>query len=118
MYFIHKSKQKIATVTAVQPPGKFGILNIDNDVVVNFNEKPAGDGNWINGGYFILEPNVFDYIEGDHTVWEREPLERLSKEKQLSAYKHTDLWHPIDTLWDKMYLDKLWMSNKAHWKIW
>jgi glucose-1-phosphate cytidylyltransferase len=114
----HKNKNKLATVTAVQPPGKFGLLNIDGDKVVKFNEKPAGDGGWINGGYFVLEPKVMDYIEGDSTIWEREPIENLSKNDQLNAYKHKDFWHPVDTLWDKNYLEKLWNTGKSDWKTW
>jgi glucose-1-phosphate cytidylyltransferase len=114
----HKNKKKIATITAVQPPGRFGTLEIENDDVLKFIEKPAGDGNWINGGFFVLEPNVFDYIEGDFTIWEREPLEKLSRQRLLSAYKHKGFWHAVDTLRDKNHLEKLWSSEKADWKIW
>lgn len=114
----HKSKKTLATVTAVQPPGKFGVFSVENDKVNNFKEKPAGDGNWINGGYFVLEPGVLDYIENDSTIWERSPLERLSKDGHLSAYTHTGFWQPVDTLWDKNYLEELWNTGKASWKIW
>jgi len=114
----HKQKKTIATVTTVQPPGRFGTLNINGDKITNFKEKPAGDGNWINGGFFVLEPKVFDYIEGDSTVWERQPLEKLANEGQLSAFRHSDFWQPLDTLRDKNNLERLWNSNKALWKIW
>ena len=114
----HKNKKKTATVTAVQPPGRFGTLEIENDDVLKFKEKPAGDENWINGGFFVLEPNVFDYIKGDSTIWEREPLEKLSHQRSLSAYKHKGFWHMVDTLRDKNYLEELWTSGKADWKIW
>jgi len=114
----HKEKKKIATVTAVQPPGRFGSLEIDGDDVINFKEKPSGDGNWINGGFFILEPKVLDYINDDSTVWEKDPLEKLASQRQLNVYKHKQFWHPLDTLRDKKYLEELWDSNKAPWKTW
>jgi glucose-1-phosphate cytidylyltransferase len=114
----HKQNKTIATVTAVQPPGRFGTLDITETKINNFKEKPAGDGNWINGGFFILEPSVFEYLKDDTTVWEREPLERLAKENQLSAFKHTGFWQPLDTLRDKNYLDELWNSGNAPWKTW
>lgn len=114
----HKSKGKIATVTAVQPAGRFGSMEINDNQVEKFIEKPAGDGNWINGGFFVLEPTVFDYIEGDSTIWERGPLERLSNDEQLSAYKHKGFWHSLDTLRDKNSLEEMWLSNKAPWKVW
>lgn len=114
----HKTKKKIATVTAIQPPGRFGSLKIENDDVIIFNEKPAGDGNWVNGGFFVLEPNVFDLISEDSTIWEKEPLEKLSKEKSLSAYKHDGFWYSVDTLRDKNYLEELWNKKIAPWKIW
>jgi len=100
----HKNKNTLATVTSVQPAGRFGLLDIQGDKISKFAEKPAGDGNWINGGFFVLESKVFDYLEGDETVWEREPLEKLAREGQLSAYKHTKFWQPLDTLRDKNYL--------------
>ena len=114
----HKSKKTLATITAVQPPGRFGTLNLEKDKICDFKEKPAGDGNWINGGYFVLEPEVLDYIKDDSTIWEREPLEKLAQEGQLSAFKHTSFWHPVDTLRDKNYLEELWNSGRAHWKVW
>ena len=114
----HNDKKTIATITAVQPPGRFGKLNIENERVIDFKEKPSGNGNWINGGFFVLEPRVFDYIEGDSTIWEEEPLENLARENQLSAYKHLSFWHPLDTLRDKNHLEDLWKSRKAPWKIW
>jgi glucose-1-phosphate cytidylyltransferase len=114
----HKQNKTIATVTAVQPPGRFGTLDISKTKITNFKEKPAGDGNWINGGFFILEPTVFDYLKDDTTIWEKEPLERLAKENQLSAFKHNGFWQSLDTLRDKNYLDGLWNSDKAFWKNW
>jgi glucose-1-phosphate cytidylyltransferase len=115
---VHKDKGTIATVTAVQPPGKFGRMNLKGDNVEHFEEKPIGDEGWINGGYFVLEPSVFKYIKNESTIWEREPLEELAKNKQLTAYKHTGFWHPVDTLWDKNYLENLWKENNVPWKIW
>jgi glucose-1-phosphate cytidylyltransferase len=114
---LHKDCNTIATVTAVQPPGKFGRMNLKENIVNHFEEKPSGDEGWINGGYFILEPEVFKYIKDESTIWEREPLEKLAKNKQLSAYKHTGFWHPVDTLWDKNYLENIWNKNNASWKI-
>jgi|TARA_B110000438_G_scaffold212726_1_gene204878 glucose-1-phosphate cytidylyltransferase len=114
----HSQNKAIATVTAVQPPGRFGMLDISETKITNFKEKPDGDGNWINGGFFVLEPTVFDYLKDDSTVWEKEPLERLAKENQLSAFKHNGFWQPLDTLRDKNYLDKLWNSDNAIWKNW
>ena len=116
----HKKNGRYATLTAVQPSGKFGALEIDqkNDVH-SFQEKPKGDGAWINGGFFVLEPQIFNYIkQGDETVWEREPLENLAKDNQLSAFKHEGFWHPMDTLRDKNELEKLWASPNAPWKSW
>jgi glucose-1-phosphate cytidylyltransferase len=114
----HKNKSKISTVTAVQPPGRFGMLEIQNDEIKKFVEKPVGDGGWINGGFFVLEPEVFDYIQDENTIWEREPLEKLVKENQLSAFKHYDFWQPLDTLRDKNVLEDLWNSGNAPWKVW
>jgi glucose-1-phosphate cytidylyltransferase len=118
LILFHKQNNRFATVTAIQPPGRFGTLNIDNDRVLNFQEKPSGDGNWINGGFFVLEPKIFDYINDDSTVWELEPLEKLSNENKLSAYKHTGFWHPLDTLRDKNFLEEMWKTGKAPWKKW
>ena len=116
----HKKNKKKATLTAVQPSGRFGALSIDTkDTIQSFKEKPKGDSSWVNGGFFVLEPDVFDYIEdSDHSVWERKPLESLAKESQLSAFKHYEFWKPMDTLRDKIELDKLWEENQAPWKIW
>ena len=115
----HKEQKTLATLTAIQPPGRFGALCFDvHQKVLGFTEKPQGDGGWINGGFFILSPNVIDYIDGDDTVWEKYPLESLAKEGQLSAYQHQGFWHPMDTLRDKNYLEELWQSGKAPWRIW
>lgn len=115
----HKKTMKCATMTAVQPAGRFGALNLDNsDTVLSFLEKPKGDGAWINGGFFVLEPEVFKYLKGDETVWEWEPLESLSRDRQLAAFKHTGLWRPMDTLRDKRELNEMWNSGKAEWKTW
>jgi len=114
----HKNQKTLATATAIQPPGRFGILEIQNEKIINFTEKPAGDGSWINGGFFVLEPKIFDYIENDHTVWEKEPLEKLATTNQLSAYKHNGFWQPLDTLRDKNYLEEIWSTGKAPWKKW
>ena len=114
----HKKNKTLATVTAVQPPGRFGILNMKDTKIVDFKEKPAGDHNWINGGYFVLEPSVIDYIDDDTTVWEQEPLEKLAKEGQISAYQHTNFWQPLDTLREKNILEELWDSGNAPWKSW
>ena len=114
----HKKHGKFATVTAVQPSGRFGALDLKDSQVKAFKEKPKGDGAWINGGFFVLEPQVFDYINGDETIWEREPLEDLAKDEQLMAYKHTGFWKPMDTLRDKRELQVLWESGEAPWKIW
>jgi len=114
----HKKNGRYATLTAVQPSGKFGALEIDqkNDVH-SFQEKPKGDGAWINGGFFVLEPQIFNYIkQGDETVWEREPLENLAKDNQLSAFKYEGFWHPMDTLRDKNELESLWNADNAPWK--
>jgi len=115
----HKSHGKIATVTAVQPSGRFGAIKMDKENnVISFIEKPAGDGAWINGGFFVLESEVFDYIDGDSTVWERDPLENLAKDGKLAAFKHTGFWKPMDTLRDKRELEKLWQSGNAPWRVW
>mgnify|MGYP003685334185 FL=1 len=114
----HKAQKTWATVTAVQPPGRFGALDINRNKVCGVKEKPQGDGSWINGGFFILSPKVIDEIEGDQTIWEFEPMERLAKAGQLSAYKHNGFWQPMDTLRDKNHLEELWQSGKAPWKTW
>lgn len=116
----HKKEKLKATLTAVQPPGRFGAIALaENENRINsFHEKPTGDGAWINGGYFVLEPSVIDYIEGDLTTWEAEPLQKLARDGQLNAYKHSGFWQPMDTLRDKMLLEDLWESDKAPWKCW
>ncbi|MEM7499009.1 MAG: glucose-1-phosphate cytidylyltransferase [Pseudomonadota bacterium] len=114
----HRAVGCKATVTAVRPPGRFGALELKDGVVDRFVEKPAGDGGWINGGFFVLEPSVLDYIDGDETVWEREPLERLSAEGELAAYRHGGFWQPMDTLRDKTHLEQLLATGKAPWKTW
>jgi glucose-1-phosphate cytidylyltransferase len=115
----HQDHQKMATVTAVQPAGRFGSLAIrPEDNISSFVEKPPGDNSWINGGFFVLEPEVIDYIGGDETVWEMEPLEKISQNRQLVAYKHRGFWHSMDTLRDKNYLNQIWKSGKAPWKVW
>ncbi len=114
----HREKGALATMCAVQPPGRFGAIDIDGHRITRFEEKPVGDGSWINGGYFVLEPGIFDYIDGDDTIWERTPLERLAKDGQLSAYPHRGFWQPMDTLRDKIKLEELWHSGNAPWKAW
>lgn len=116
----HKNHGRHATITAVQPPGRFGALAFDgNDgVVSNFQEKPQGDGSWINGGFFVLEPTIFDYIDGDDILWEKQPLSGLSHDGQLVAYRHTGFWKPMDTLRDKIELEERWKSGNAEWKMW
>jgi len=114
----HRQKKTHATLTAVQPPGRFGVIDIDEDKIRDFAEKPPGDGSWINGGFFVLEPEVFDLIEGDATSWEREPLETLARSGQLSAFRHNGFFHPMDTMRDRAHLDALWSSERAPWKVW
>ena len=114
----HKSKKTKATLTAVFPPGRFGALDIDGDMVNTFKEKPKGDGGMINGGFFVLSPKVLTLLKDDSTVWEQEPLEILAKSSDISAYKHSGFWQPMDTLRDKTYLEQLWASGNAPWKTW
>ncbi|QBL09893.1 glucose-1-phosphate cytidylyltransferase [Rheinheimera sp. D18] len=114
----HKEAGKIATVTAIQPPGRYGALDIENNLVKRFQEKPAGDGAWINGGFFILEPSIFNYLQSDSDSFEADPLMRLAREGQLNAYQHKGFWQAMDTLRDKNYLDSLWLQGNAPWKIW
>jgi glucose-1-phosphate cytidylyltransferase len=114
----HKSQKVKATLTAVLPPGRFGALDIQGSKVSNFREKPKGDGALINGGFFVLSPEVIDYIKDDKTIWEREPMEKLAEEGQLAAFHHQGFWQPMDTMRDKHYLEDLWQLNKAPWKIW
>jgi glucose-1-phosphate cytidylyltransferase len=115
---VHKAKKARATLTAVQPPGRFGALVLDDAFITSFQEKPKGDGGWINGGFFVLSPDVIEYIDGDDTVWEREPLERLARDRQLAAYFHRGFWQPMDTLRDKNHLEELWARGNAPWKAW
>lgn len=114
----HKGHGRPATVTAIQPPGRYGALGIDGDRVGAFQEKPAGDGSWINGGFFVLNPSVIDYIDGDQSSWEGEPLMRLAEESKLMAFRHGGFWQAMDTLRDKNQLNDLWLGGKAPWKMW
>ncbi len=114
----HKRTGSRATVTALQPAARFGALEIEGDFVTRFNEKPDGDGFWVNGGFFVCEPEVIDYIDGDETIWERAPLETLATERQLSVFKHSGFWAPMDTMRDRDYLEELWKSGDAPWKTW
>lgn len=115
----HQSHKKLATLTAALPPGRFGALRINNhDAITSFQEKPEGDGNFINAGFFVLSPKVIDYIENDKITWEQEPLQNLAQDQQLMAFKHSGFWQPMDTLRDKNHLENLWASKKAPWKIW
>lgn len=114
----HRTEATLATVTAVQPPGRFGSLNMERDKIVGFQEKPQGDGGWINGGFFILSPEVLNFIDGDETVWEQHPMERLAKSGNLSAFLHRGFWQPMDTMRDNIRLQQLWDSGNAPWKVW
>lgn len=114
----HHTEGRKATLTAVQPPGRFGSLAFERGRVMRFEEKPQGDGNWINGGFFVLEPSVIDLIDGDACTWEEKPLKTLAEARELSAYHHTGFWQPMDTLRDKNLLEELWQSGKAPWKSW
>ncbi|HRD10673.1 MAG TPA: glucose-1-phosphate cytidylyltransferase [Mycobacterium sp.] len=114
----HSSHGKLATVTAVQPPGRYGALEMNDTVVRGFIEKPQGDGGWINGGYFVLSPKVIDVIDGDTSSWEGAPLQTLAKMGEFQAYRHRGFWQPMDTLRDKLLLEDLWLSGQAPWKVW
>lgn len=114
----HRTNNTLATLTATQLPGRFGAINLEGTKIRNFQEKPHGDGAWINGGFFVLSPKVLDYIDGDPTVWEHEPLRLLAEQDNLCAYRHAGFWQPMDTLRDKNYLEGLWVSGKAPWIIW
>ncbi len=116
----HHCQKTLGTLTAVQPPGRFGaiVLGQEQTKISSFREKPEGDGAWINGGYFVLEPEVIDLITDDSTIWEQEPLEKIAEKEQLSAFKHHGFWQPMDTLRDRNYLEDLWNKNKAPWKVW
>ncbi|MES2324961.1 MAG: glucose-1-phosphate cytidylyltransferase [Pseudomonadota bacterium] len=113
----HRNHGKKATITAIQPPGRYGALNMDGDIVRSFQEKPAGDGAWINGGFFVLEPSVLDYIDGDATIFEDKPLQRLAADGELQSFRHTGFWQAMDTLRDKNQLNDLWAANPP-WKVW
>ena len=114
----HKSGKQLATVVAIQPPGRFGSLDVVENRVVGFREKPQGDGRWINGGFFVLSREVLKYVSDDETIWERDPMERLAAEDNLAAFLHRGFWQPMDTLRDKNLLDELWSSGGAPWKVW
>lgn len=114
----HRAQKVKATLTAVQPPGRFGALALEDRLITSFQEKPKGDGGWINGGFFVLSPAVLELIKGDATVWENEPLEALAKQRSLAAYFHRGFWQPMDTLREKRLLEELWQSGKAPWKCW
>ncbi|MEZ3136797.1 glucose-1-phosphate cytidylyltransferase [Stutzerimonas kunmingensis] len=114
----HRAHGKLATVTAVQPPGRFGALDLHGEQVRGFQEKPLGDGGWINGGFFVLEPSVFDYIDGDSDIWEQEPMRRLAEEEQLMTHLHRGFWQPMDTLRDRNLLEERWSCGQAEWKLW
>lgn len=115
---VHKKEQRLSTVTAVKPPGRFGSLVVKENQVMRFEEKPAGDGAWINGGFFVLSPKVLDYIDGDDSIWEQDPMRRLAEDNQMSVYLHEGFWRPMDTLREKKLLEDLWKARKAPWKIW
>jgi glucose-1-phosphate cytidylyltransferase len=114
----HKKSGRLATLTGVQPPGRFGAIQLEESKVLSFQEKPQGDGSWINGGFFVLEPDTLSLIENDSTIWERAPLERLAADGQLGIFRHNGFWRPMDTLRDKIELENLWDSGKAPWKTW
>ena len=116
----HRNQNTLATLTAVQPPGRFGVIKINEEEskISNFKEKPDGDGTWINGGFFVMKPGVIDYISGDHTVWEQDPMQNLARDGAISAYRYNGFWHAMDNLRDKFELEELWKSGKAPWKIW
>ena len=114
----HNKKKSLATLTAIHPPERFGVLNLSGDYVKEFHEKHTGESSWINGGFFVFEPEIFDYLQNDSTVLEKAPLETLAKEQKLAAFKHNGFWHPMDTLRDKKHLEDLLASEKAPWKIW
>jgi glucose-1-phosphate cytidylyltransferase len=114
----HRGHDALATVTAVQPPGRFGALDIEGDSIRSFHEKPRGDGSWVNGGFFVLSPGVGDYIDGDESVWEEEPVERLASDGQLRAYRYDGFWRAMDTVRDRNHLEELWRSGGAPWKVW
>ena len=114
----HRERRTLATVTAVQPPGRFGALEVEGGLVTGFEEKPRGDGGWMNGGFFVLSPEVARYLDGDHTVWEQEPMRALAREGELACYRHEGFWQAMDTLRDRNQLEELWSSGEAPWRTW
>lgn len=114
----HRAHGKLCTVTATRPPGRFGALGLEGESVTHFQEKPLGDGGYINGGFFVVSPKCFDYIDGDSTVWEQEPMKRLAEDGQMKAFLHDDFWQPMDTVRDRRQLEGLWQTGKAPWKVW
>jgi glucose-1-phosphate cytidylyltransferase len=118
LYDFHRSHGKLCTLTAVRPPARFGHLEFDGDRIVEFNEKPQAGEGWINGAFFVFEPEVFDYIEGDEVMFEREPLENLAKDGQLMAFRHYDFWQCMDTVRDRRRLEELWLADQAPWRVW
>ena len=114
----HTKNEKLVTVTAAQPPGRFGILKLEKNNVIEMREKPPGDDTWINGGYYVLEPQIFNYLSQDSDIWENEPLNKLIKENQVSAFKYNGIYQPLDTLNDKRNLEKMWNDGKPYWKVW
>ena len=116
----HKQQKAVVTITAVQPPGRFGTFNLNKEQthISHFREKPQGDGAWISGGFFVVEPQALDYVDGDSTVWEQEPLQNIAQDGLLAAYRHTGFWHPMDTLRDKMVLEQMWESGNPPWRVW
>jgi glucose-1-phosphate cytidylyltransferase len=114
----HRGHGRLATLTGTQPPGRFGSLGMEGDQIRSFQEKPIGEGGWINGGFFVLSPKVIDYIDEDSTIWERSPLEKLAADGQLMVHRHSGFWQPMDTLRDKQHLEELWQSGRAPWKLW
>ena len=114
----HKKNKKLATMTTVQPPGRFGIVKTKGDKILNFLEKPVGNGAWINGGFFVLNKKILKLIKDDMTIWEKKPLEILAKKRELISFKHKNFWHPMDTLRDKQYLEDLWQEKNCPWKLW
>ena len=114
----HREKKSVATLTAVHPPERYGLISLNGDHVTEFREKPSGENSWVNGGFFVFEPEIFDYLQDDSTILERTPLETLAKENKLTAFKHSGFWYAMDTLREKKYLEKLWDNNQAPWKVW
>ncbi len=114
----HRERKKLVTVTAVQPPGRFGVLSIADDCLARFEEKPRGDGTWVNGGFFVASPRALDYVSGDDTIWEVGPMDSLGRDGELVAFQHRGFWHAVDTMRDKAYLEELWSTGRAPWKTW